>query len=306
MRRAVTAAALAGMAAAQVFGSVLAAFALPGYARLAVFAVGAVSAWALVRWTDASERAVVLGALAAIALDAAIGAYVPYGVPWTAPWWIAARALSVALGGWCGRRSPARGLPAARVVVAATAAVGALFAAEVAHGVAVSGGDPARPVGTAIVLGFGLRDDGTPSPVFVARIARGVELHRRGLAERVLFTGGVGDHGPAESVAAMRVARAMGLPEADTLFEDRSHTTRENMTEAARVLRARGLPLGPVAVVSDTFHLARSRRLARAAGLDPVMVAAVTPAWTERRRAVWWVLREASLLAASDLTLRAF
>jgi len=305
VRRAVTLAALAGAAAAQVFGAVLAAFALPGYARLAVFAAGAVSAWALARWTGASARAVAVGALAAVALDLGLGACVPYGVPWTAPWWIVARALSVTLGGWCGMRSPARSLPAARVVVAVTAAAGALFAAEVAHCVAASGGDPARRVGTAIVLGFGLRDDGSPSPVFVARIARGVALHREGLAARVLFTGGVGDHGPAESAAAVRVARAMGLPEADTLFEDRSHTTRENMTEAARVLRARGLPLGPVAVVSDTFHLARSRRLARAAGLDPVMVAAVSPAWTDRRRATWWVLREAALLAASDVTLRA-
>ncbi len=304
MKRARIVAALVAAASAQLFGSVLAAFALSGYARLVVFALGAVTAWALCRWTDASPRAVALGALAAVALDVGLGVYVVYGVPWTAPWWIAARALSVALGGACARRSPARSVPVARVVVAATAALGALFVAEAGHCVVASAGDAPRRVETAIVLGFGLRDDGSPSPVFVARIARGVALHRQGLAARVLFTGGVGDHGPAESVAAMRVARALGLPEADTLYEDRSHTTRENMTEAARVLRAHGLPLGSVAIVSDTFHLARSERLARAAGLDPVMVAAVSPAWTDRRRAVWWVLREAALLAASDLVLR--
>ncbi|MEZ4391486.1 MAG: hypothetical protein R3A48_10355 [Polyangiales bacterium] len=53
--------------------------------------------------------------------------------------------------------------------------------------------------------------------------------------------------------------------------------------------------------MSDTFHLARARRLARDAGLEPVMVASVSAAWTDRRRALWWVLREAALLTLDDL-----
>jgi uncharacterized SAM-binding protein YcdF (DUF218 family) len=296
-------AALGGAAAAQVLLGVLAAFALPPASRPAVFALGALAAWALARATAASRRAATLGALGSTLLDAGLGAWVPFGVPWTHPAWLAARALSVALGAWCAGRWSDRGRGLALAVTLAVTLAGALFVAEIAHCVAASSGDPPRRVGAAVVLGFGLRDDGTPSPVFLARIARGVGLHRAGLADRVLFTGGVGRNGPAESVAAARVAAGMGLPEAASLREERSHTTRENLREAARLLRARGLAAGPVAVVSDTFHLARARRLARAAGLDPVMVAAVSPAWTDRRRATWWVLREASLLAAGDLTL---
>ncbi len=304
MRRLAPAAALLGAAAAQTFGAVLAAFALPPAARAPLFALGALSAWSLARITEAPRRALAFSALAAVALDASLGAWIPFGVPWTHPAWLLARALSVALGAWCATRWPARGGRIAWAVATSVALVGALFVGEAARCMAEAGGDPPRRVGTALVLGFGLRDDGTPSPVFVARIARGVQLYRDGLAERVLFTGGVGTHGPAESVAAAAVARAMGLPDTASLREERSHTTRENMIEAAKVLRARGLPLGPVAIVSDTFHLARSRRLARAAGLDPVTVAAVSPAWTDRRRATWWVLREAALLAAGDLDLR--
>lgn len=188
-----------------------------------------------------------------------------------------------------------------RAVIGGAALVGAVFAGELAHVLVRAPGDPPRRVDVAVVLGFGLLRGGAVSPVFRARIARGVELHRAGLARRLLFTGGVGAYRPAESLAALAVARALGVPEAALLYEDRSHTTRENLTEAARVMRETLVPQGPVAIVSDAFHLARARRLARDAGLDPVMVAALTPAWTDRRRATWWVLREAALLTLDDL-----
>ncbi len=239
-------------------------------------------------------------AVASAVIDLALGAFVAYSVPWTSLGWQCPRAAAIALAWWAVSH---RALPSlvATAVVAGISLLGGVFALEIANCLGQSRGDPSRATPTAIVLGFGLPESGVPSPVFVARIARGVELYRAGLARRVLFTGGVGTYGPAESVAALAVARAMGLPEGKTLYEDRSHTTRENMSEAARVLRERGLPLGPVAVVSDTFHLARARRLARDAGLDPVMVASVSLAWTSPRRATWWVLREAALLTADDI-----
>lgn len=180
------------------------------------------------------------------------------------------------------------------------ALLSAVYVIELARCLRERHGDPERRTDAAVVLGFGLLRDGSPSPVFVARIARGVELHQRGLTSRLLFTGGVGAYGRAESLVAVDVARELGLDPSLTLFEDRSHTTRENMIEAARVLREHGLADGPVAIVSDGFHLARSRRLARDAGLDPVMVAALTPAWKDRRRALRWVLREAAALVADD------
>lgn len=185
-------------------------------------------------------------------------------------------------------------------LLAALALLSALYVIELLRCVSHLRGDPERRVDVAIVLGFGLLRDGSASPVFVARIARAVELHQRGLVKHLLFTGGVGAYGRAESLVAVEVARALGVDARDTLFEDRSHSTRENMFEAARVLRERGLEGASVAVVSDGFHLARSRRLARDAGLDPLMVAAITPAWTDRRRAARWVLREAAALVVDD------
>ena len=238
-----------------------------------------------------------VAAAAVLAVDLGAGLAVAYHLPWLGVAWVIPRYALVALAPRLVVPSPAM----ARWILGGAAALGAVFAAEAVNVLRSSRGDPPRAVDTAVVLGFGLLRGGAVSPVFEARIARGVALRRAGLARRLLLTGGVGAHPPAESVAARAVALAMGVPDADLLVEDRSHTTRENMTEARRVLREAGAPNGPVAVVSDTFHLARARRLARDAGLDPVMVASVSAAWTDRRRATGWVLREAALLTLDDL-----
>lgn len=235
--------------------------------------------------------------LCVLSVDLAVGVAVAYRLPWLSPTWCLARYAALAL-------APRLGVPSramTRAVIVGAVSLGALYLAETWNVLSQSRGDPPRRVNTAVVLGFGLLRSGAVSPVFEARIARGVALREAGLARRLLLTGGVGAYPPAESIAARRRAIALGVPEGDLLYEDRSHTTRENMTEAARVLREAGEAPGPVAVVSDTFHLARARRLARDAGLDPVMVASVSPAWTDRRRALWWVLREAALLTLDDL-----
>jgi len=234
---------------------------------------------------------------AMLAVDLLVAALINHRAPWLGWGWILPRYLAVALGARCGVGSSRM----IRAVVLGVASLGTLYIAECANVIRQSRGDPPRPVDTAVVLGFGLLRGGAVSPVFEARIARGVALRHAGLARRLLLTGGVGTHPPAESVAARARAVALGVPAGDILIEDRSHTTRENMIEARRVLREAGVTEGPVAIVSDTFHLARARRLAQEAGLDPVMVSAVSPAWTDRRRAAWWVLREAALLTLDDL-----
>jgi uncharacterized SAM-binding protein YcdF (DUF218 family) len=260
--------------------------------------------WGLVLPAARARAAVVLVAVMSVA-DVALRVWVPHGVPWTGWAWQLARALAV-LAAWSfvrrfgarvqHRERLMRGVSAALLV--ATGAVGALFIREVARCVREARGEPDQNVDAVVVLGFGLLQGGRLAEPFVARIERGVRYYREGRARYVVFTGAQGTYGPAESVAAMEAARAMGLPESAMLHEDRSHSTRENMIEAARVLRAHGL--GSIAIVSDTFHLARARRFARDQGYEPVMIAAVSRAWTDRRRATFWVLRESALLVVDD------
>ena len=116
--------------------------------------------------------------------------------------------------------------------------------------------DRAQPAAAIVVLGAGVRPDGTPGDSLHARVMKAVTLYRRGLAPVLVFTGGVGDYPPAEAVAAARLARAQGVPDEAMVLETRSTSTRENLANAALLCRAHGWQR--VIVVSDPYHLWRA------------------------------------------------
>lgn len=114
-----------------------------------------------------------------------------------------------------------------------------------------------------IVLGAAAYD-ARPSPVFLERIRHGIELQRQGRAPLLIFTGGYGGVGArfSESQVGKRFAVRQGVPEQAILIETVSRNTRENMREAAALMRDRRL--NRAIVVSDPLHIARALRLCRA------------------------------------------
>jgi uncharacterized SAM-binding protein YcdF (DUF218 family) len=129
--------------------------------------------------------------------------------------------------------------------------------------------DQAMPADVIIVLGAAAYD-ANPSPVFEQRIRHGINLFQRGLAERLIFTGGHGGSAArfAESEVARRFARRQGVPKEAILIETVSRTTEQNLEQAAALMRERGY--GCAIIVSDPLHLARALRLARRYGIDPL------------------------------------
>lgn len=108
-----------------------------------------------------------------------------------------------------------------------------------------------------VVAGCAVWADGQPSPALAHRTKHAVRLFERGLAPKVVFTGGVGTHPPSEAEAAARYAMGMGLPERAVVLEDRSTTTAENARFAAEILGAEARVL----VVSDGYHVFRCERV---------------------------------------------
>jgi uncharacterized SAM-binding protein YcdF (DUF218 family) len=126
--------------------------------------------------------------------------------------------------------------------------------------------DQAAPADAIIVLGAAAYDR-NPSPVFKERIRHGIALYRRGLAGRLIFTGGYGNGARfSESQVARRYALQQRVPAQAILIETSSRTTRQNLQEAALLMRRSGLKRA--IVVSDPLHMARALRLAREAGID--------------------------------------
>lgn len=109
---------------------------------------------------------------------------------------------------------------------------------------------------------------GRPSPVLKARLDHAVELWRRGVAPRVLLTGGVGAGDVmSEAAASRRYVIKLGVPDSALVLEHDGRTTRESLANAAALLHAQGWRR--VMLVSDPPHMLRTAVLARRFGLEP-------------------------------------
>ncbi|QRK10983.1 YdcF family protein [Archangium violaceum] len=153
----------------------------------------------------------------------------------------------------------------------------------------------AVPSDIVVVLGARVLPGGQPSPALRARIEKAVELYHRGLAPRLLFSGGVGINPPSEARVMRDLAVRLGVPEEACLLEEQSHSTEQNARFSSVVLRSLGVRR--VVVVSDPYHLLRARQYFRLHGFE----VATSPAFlTERNMRFvdrcYWTVREAAAL----------
>jgi uncharacterized SAM-binding protein YcdF (DUF218 family) len=153
-----------------------------------------------------------------------------------------------------------------------------------------------------VVLGTQLADDDSLTRVGRERVVAGVELWRRGVAPRLVMTGGRSRrarHRLPEAVAMGLCAESLGVTPAALTIESRSSTTAENAFACAALLGA-----ARVVVVSQPFHLRRARMWFRRAGFDAVGYAiADSLQYREPGRGLRWVLREYGALGR-DLFFR--
>lgn len=158
--------------------------------------------------------------------------------------------------------------------------------------------DRARKSDAIIVFGARVRSDGSPSPLLRARTWHAFELWKRGLAPKIVCTGGVGDYPPAESVVQGKLLLGWGVPASALLRDEKSTSTRENALFAARLL-----PGGArVIAVSDPFHVWRCRRDCARAGLR-ASTSPELPGWDELPllSRVFYCVREAALVVRDTL-----
>jgi uncharacterized SAM-binding protein YcdF (DUF218 family) len=131
--------------------------------------------------------------------------------------------------------------------------------------------DGARPVDAIVVMGAA-QYDGRPSLQLQARLDHVVSLWGEGLADTVVVTGGnqPGDRFTEADVSAEYLIER-GVPEAAILRETVGRSSYGSLEQVAAILE----PLGKrsVLIVSDPFHLLRSKLSADELGLD----AAVSP-----------------------------
>ena len=128
------------------------------------------------------------------------------------------------------------------------------------------GRDHAQRADAIVVLGAA-QYDGRPSPVLRARLNHGIALWQRGLAPKLVVTGGRGE-GDTTSEAAVgrRYALRQGVPDSVIIVEPAGRSTLESVRAVTRLLDAGHRR---VVLVSDGYHLLRLRLLASRSGLVP-------------------------------------
>lgn len=131
--------------------------------------------------------------------------------------------------------------------------------------------------------------DGTPSPVFQARLDRALELWNGGLAPVIVTTGSnqVGDRF-TEGFSGFVYLRENGVPEDDIVTIVDGDDTFTQMTATQNEIQQRELET--VLLVSDGFHSYRLTEIAEEIGLEafvsPTGVAATRDDWIRETTAV--------------------
>lgn len=114
-----------------------------------------------------------------------------------------------------------------------------------------------------LVLGCGVRDDGTPSDMLRDRLERGLELYFAGVAPKLLMSG---DHGSVEydEVNIMKqYAIDKGVPSEDIFMDHAGFSTYESIYRAKEIFCADN-----IVIVTQEYHLYRALYLAKSFGLE--------------------------------------
>lgn len=121
-----------------------------------------------------------------------------------------------------------------------------------------------------LVLGCGVREDGTPSLMLRDRLETGVALYEAGAAPKLLMSG---DHGRKDydEVNLMKdYAMEKGIPSEDIFMDHAGFSTYDSMVRARDIFCAK-----TVVIVSQEYHLYRALYLAEKLGLEAYGVPAL-------------------------------
>lgn len=148
--------------------------------------------------------------------------------------------------GWLGR------------LLLAGAAVGMILlgVAAVARIVAPTGNTSLSRFDAIIVLGSWVDPDGDPTPSQLARVTEGVREYERGVAPRLIMTGGPTHDGYVEAQVMARTAEAEGIPKSAIFLEPHAMDTIQNACYSVRMMKEHGWRSAEV--VSSAYHLPRA------------------------------------------------
>jgi uncharacterized SAM-binding protein YcdF (DUF218 family) len=145
--------------------------------------------------------------------------------------------------------------------------------------------EEARPADIILVLGAA-EYRGRPSPVFKARLDHALDLFRRGLAPRILTTGGAGgDPQYTEGGVGRAYLVGHGVASEAIMVEPEGSSTAQSTAAAAEIMHRMGLDA--CILVSDGYHIFRAKRMLRDLGITVYGSPRPSPPGEGQR--YWWL-----------------
>lgn len=143
--------------------------------------------------------------------------------------------------------------------------------------------DEAQPADAIIVLGAA-EYRGKPSPVLEARLNHALFLYLKGMAPRIITTGGAGgDPVFTEGSVGRAYLTDRGIPPEAIVVEREGESTAQSVAAVVEIMRR--MNLKSAIVVSDGYHIFRVKKMLESSGLKvfgsprPSLPA---PGWKER------------------------
>lgn len=154
----------------------------------------------------------------------------------------------------------------------------------------------------AIVVLGAAQYSGTPSSVFEARLEQAVQLYENGVSDTVVTVGGKQEGDLyTEAAAGKNYLMSRGVPGDAILAVEEGTDTLLSVEAVSREMHERGM--SSAVLVSDPWHLLRTRTMARDAGLDAWTAPTRTgPAVFTRESQIHGIARETGALVWYQLT----
>ena len=114
-----------------------------------------------------------------------------------------------------------------------------------------------------LVLGAGVRKDGTPSNMLEDRLIQGIALYKAGASDRLLMSGDHGRKDYDEVNTMKKFAMNASVPSQHIFMDHAGFSTYESMYRARDIFKAQ-----KIIIVTQEYHLYRALYIARGLGLD--------------------------------------
>lgn len=114
-----------------------------------------------------------------------------------------------------------------------------------------------------LVLGAGLKTDGTPNHMLQDRLDKGIELYRAGVAPKLLLSGDNGQEEYDEVNAMKEYVLNAGIPPEDIFMDHAGFSTYESMYRASDIFLVKR-----AIVITQRYHQYRALYAARGFGID--------------------------------------